>query len=376
MSRFLNEAYRDLAAYTPGEQPQDMKYVKLNTNESPYPPSPGVISALDGAAVEGLRLYPDPECVVLREKLAEVYGVEKENVFLSNGSDDILNFAFMALSGGTVRFPDITYGFYPVFANLHQVPYRQIPLMEDFRINPEDYCHPEVAEKPGMTEVGDALLRPYGYGQGDGMVVIANPNAPTGLTLPEADIRRIIETNPDKVVLIDEAYVDFGAASCVPLTKEYENLLVVQTFSKSRSMAGARLGFAIASEGIIGDLNRIKYSTNPYNINRLTQAVALAALGENDYYKENCGRIQKTREATAKALSELGFFVLPSKANFIFAKSGKVGGRELYLRLKERGVLVRHFDNPLIEDYNRITIGTDGEMRIFLEKTEEILRTV
>ncbi|MCD8301343.1 MAG: aminotransferase class I/II-fold pyridoxal phosphate-dependent enzyme [Clostridiales bacterium] len=375
MSRFLNEPYRRLAPYTPGEQPQDMKYVKLNTNESPYPPSPGVIKALDEAAVERLRLYPDPECTVLREKLAKMYGVKPENIYLSNGSDDILNFAFMALSGGVVRFPNITYGFYPVFADLHRVPYRTIPLRKDFTIDPEDYCHPLDGEclRGAQQDLGGSAVG--SDGMRDGMVVIANPNAPTGLTLSEADIRRITEANPDRVVLIDEAYVDFGAISCVPLTKEYENLLVVQTFSKSRSMAGARLGFAIADSELIADLNRIKYSTNPYNINRLTLAAAGAALDENDYYRENCELIQQTREKTAAELKNLGFEVLPSKANFLFAKSDRIGGGELYRQLKARGVLVRHFDNPLIEDYNRITIGSSHQMRIFLEKVGEILQT-
>ncbi len=380
MSKYLNEAYQDLEVYTPGEQPQDMKYVKLNTNESPYPPSPGVLEALDAAAVKRLRLYPDPECTALREKLAEIYGVKSENIYLSNGSDDILNFAFMALSGGVVRFPNITYGFYPVFADLHHVPYRQIPLRGDFTIDPNDYCHPEdsgsceICRKKSIGSGYDKSEDESAVRMRDGMVVIANPNAPTGLTLDESDILRIVEANSDRVVLIDEAYVDFGAVSCVPLTKEYENLLVVQTFSKSRSMAGARLGFAIADAGLIADLNRIKYSTNPYNINRLTLIAAEAALAENDYYRENCELIQRTREETAGSLRELGFTVLPSKANFLFAKSDRIGGGELYRQLKSRGVLVRHFDNPLIEDYNRITIGTGHEMQIFLEKIREILR--
>ncbi len=353
MSRFLNEKFHSLVAYTPGEQPQDMVYIKLNTNESPYPPSPKVMEAVSDEEVRKLRLYPDPDCTQLCEKLAALYDVKKENIFLSNGSDDILNFAFMAFTGQgaglAARFPEISYGFYSVFGDLHQVAYEKIPLQEDFSINVDDYCH------------------------GRGMIVIANPNAPTGLTLSISQIRQILEANQDNLVVIDEAYVDFGAESCVPLIHQYDNLLVVQTFSKSRSMAGARLGFAIADSAIIADLNKIKYSTNPYNINRLTMAAACAALEENDYYMKNCKAIEATRQTTATALRAMGFRVLPSAANFLFIESPAISGEELYQRLKSKGVLIRHFTTDKIKNFNRVTIGTPDEMKIFLARVEEIL---
>ena len=352
MSKFLNGKYNSLKVYTPGEQPRDKRYIKLNTNESPYPPSKGVIRAVSPSEIEKLRLYPDPECTELKEKIAALYGVKRENIYLSNGSDDILYFAFMAFGGesGPIRFPEISYGFYQVFADLLYIDCLRIPLREDFTIDCQDYCG------------------------GDGMVVIANPNAPTGLALTREEIRPILDSNRNRVVLIDEAYIDFGGQSCVPLTAEYDNLLVVQTFSKSRSMAGARLGFAIADQGLIEDLNRIKYSTNPYNINRLTMAAAQAAVEENEYYIEKCREIQKTRQYTQEQLESLDFEVIPSLANFVFAKSRRIGGESLYLQLKERGVLVRHFQTEKIKDYNRITIGTKEEMDILLDKIREILK--
>jgi len=350
MSRFLNSKYTELEVYTPGEQPRDMKYIKLNTNESPYPPSPAVLAAVNANQAELLRLYSDPECKNLKNSIAKLYGVNPENIYLSNGSDDILNFAFMAFTeGGKAAFPEISYGFYKVFAQLYGIECRKIPLREDFSIDPEDYC---------------------GLGS---FIVIANPNAPTGRTISLEDIEKILRTNPDNVVVIDEAYVDFGGQSCYPLIKKYKNLLVVQTFSKSRSMAGARLGFAFADEELIADLKRIKFSTNPYNVNRLTLAAGEAAINENDYYMENCRRIMATRDRTTAELEKLGFTVIPSKANFIFAKSDKIGGQELYEELKKRGILIRHFSDPKIADYNRITIGTDDEMTILVNTIKNIL---
>lgn len=354
MSRFLIDSYQGLAAYTPGEQPQDMEYIKLNTNESPYPPAPSVLEAVSREEVAKLRLYPDPEGAALKKKLADAYGVKKENVYLSNGSDDILNFAFLAFAGRSasdrkVYFPQISYGFYQVYADLYQLEGVQVPMQEDFSIDYRDYCSV------------------------DGMVVIANPNAPTGLTLSLDQIREILESNPERVVLIDEAYVDFGATSAVPLTATYENLLVVQTFSKSRSMAGGRLGFAIADAGLIKDLERIKYSTNPYNINRLSLVAADATLDAADYYEENCRRIMDTRSYTAEALQNLGFTVLPSLTNFLFAKSDRISGEQLYQGLKRRGVLIRHFSSEKIKDYNRITIGTREQMDVMLEAIRQLL---
>ena len=350
MSRYLIDQYQSLEAYVPGEQPQDMQYVKLNTNENPYPPSPAVIAAASREAGR-LQLYSDPVCAGVRDAIADLHGVKRENVYVSNGSDDILNFAFMAFAGqgGRAYFPDISYGFYKVFGDLYGVDYTRIPLEADFSIDPVKF---------------HSL---------DGLIVIANPNAPTGMALSVHEIEGIVRSNPGHVVLIDEAYVDFGAQSCVPLTAKYDNLLVCQTFSKSRSMAGARLGFAIADAGLIADLDRIKYSTNPYNVNLMTCAAGAAAIRDNDYYMKHCRLIEATRAETASRLQALGFTVLPSQANFVFAKSDRIGGGELYLELKKRGVLVRHFTAPRIRDFNRITIGTPGQMDVLIEKIKEIL---
>ncbi|MBQ1183016.1 MAG: histidinol-phosphate transaminase [Clostridia bacterium] len=349
MSRFLKSQYSSLEVYTPGEQPRDKQYIKLNTNESPFPPSDAVVKAVSADEVRDLRLYSDPECKALKTALAELYEVTPQNIYLSNGSDDILNFSFMAFSEKGVIFPEISYGFYKVFAELHNVQYTSIPLKEDFSIDIND------------------------YNANGKLIVIANPNAPTGLILSVTQIEAILKANPDSVVLIDEAYIDFGGESSYKLTKKYKNLLTVGTFSKSRSMAGARLGFAIADQELIADLERIKYSTNPYNINRLTLIAGTAAINDNGYYMDNCKKIIENREYTTTELKKLGFFVLPSKANFVFAKSDKIGGEELYLKLKANGILVRHFNNEKIKDFNRITIGSKSEMEKFIEVTAKIL---
>ena len=351
MSSFLNPQYKELEVYTPGEQPQDMKYIKLNTNESPYPPSKGVLEVINSNQAELLRLYSDPQCKDLRKAIAELYKVGEDNIYLSNGSDDILNFAFMAYTGKNrpAVFPEISYGFYKVFAELYGTPYEAIPLRQDFSVDYKDYMN----------------LNKF--------IVIANPNAPTGLCLSVKEVEEIVSSNPKSIVVIDEAYVDFGGESCYPLIKKYNNLLVVQTFSKSRSMAGARLGFAIASKEIIEDLNRIKFSTNPYNVNRLTLIAGEMAIKENDYYMENCHKIIEAREFTTKQLEELGFFVIPSKANFVFAKSDKISGEELYKQLKANGILVRHFNTEKIKDFNRITIGTMEDMKTFISAVKKIL---
>ena len=350
MSRFMSQRFAGLEAYTPGEQPQDMQYVKLNTNESPFPPSPEVIAAVSAEEVGKLNLYPDPECKVLRKKLADLYGVGEENVFLSNGSDDILNFAFMAFCDKSrpVAFPDISYGFYPVYADLYHLPYTPVPLREDFRLEPEDYL--EMRHN----------------------IVIANPNAPTGRAISVVDIERIVQSNPNHVVLIDEAYVDFGAESCYPLIRKYDNLLVCMTFSKSRSMAGGRLGFALGSAGLIQDLNKIKYSTNPYNINRLTMAAAIAAVDSDSYYKANCRRIAENREYTVAELAKRGFTTLPSLANFIFTSCPDMDGGTLYQALKQRGVLVRYWNKPALKNHVRVTIGSREQMDAFLAAVDAI----
>ena len=351
MSRYMSARFDRLEAYVPGEQPQDKRYVKLNTNESPFPPAPGVLAAVN-AEVSRLNLYPDPEGKALREKLAETYGVEPDNVFLANGSDELLSFAFMAFCDESrpVAFPDISYGFYPVYANLYQVPYTEIPLREGFTLEAADYC---------------------GLGRN---IVIANPNAPTGRAVPVSAIEEIVRTNPNHVVLIDEAYVDFGAESCLPLTARYDNLLVCQTFSKFRSLAGGRLGYALASRGLIADLEKIKYSINSYNVNRLTVAAALATLDSNDYYVANGKKIRENRTYVTAGLDKLGFETIPSLANFIFTRCRRMEGGALYRALKARGVLVRHWDREEISDWLRVTVGTREQMDIFLEKVREILK--
>ena len=350
MSRFLKPIYQAMDAYVPGEQPRDMQYIKLNTNESPFPPAPQVQKAIDEKEVANLRLYSDPTCKVLKEKLAGLYEVKPENIYLSNGSDDILNFAFMAFGHNGAVFPDISYGFYKVFGDLYGINYTQIPLQEDFTINYRDYC--------GVNR----------------LVVIANPNAPTGIQLPVEQIRQVLETNPDSVVLIDEAYVDFGGESCYPLIKEFSNLLVVRTFSKSRSMAGARLGYAIADEELIADLEKIKYSTNPYNVNRMTLRVGEATVDAENYYQDMCREIARIREYTKEKLEQMGFQVLPSKANFLFAMYPGKEGKRLYEQLKVNGILVRHFNKPRIYPYLRITIGTQSQMDAFLSVIEMLIQ--
>lgn len=351
MSKFKCSEFDNLKEYVPGEQPQDKRYIKLNTNESPYPPSPATVKAVSCEEVENLRLYSDPECKKLKQSIAEVYGVYPKNIFVSNGSDEILNFAFMLYGKATgAVFADITYGFYKVFAELYGIDYTIKPLNDDFTINTDDY------KSTGK------------------FTVIANPNAPTGIALPLSKIEEIVASNPDTVVLIDEAYVDFGAESARGLIEKYKNLIVCMTYSKSRSMAGARLGFCFADEELIKDLELIKYSTNPYNINRLTQVAGTAAMQDNDYYLDNCREIIETRNFTTKALIGLGFEVLDSKANFVFAKHPELDGKEFYLTLKEKGVLVRHFDMEKISQYNRITIGSFEEMTKFVEITRKILK--
>lgn len=349
MSRFLNTQFRKLEAYVPGEQPRDQQYIKLNTNESPYPPAPSVQEAMTQEQVALLRLYSDPTARGLKEKLAKLYGVQPENVFVSNGSDEVLNFAFMAFGGKGVIYPEISYGFYSVYGDLYGLKQEQVPLKADFSIDFTDYCCKHK------------------------MVVIANPNAPTGMSIGTDEIELILQTNPDSLVLIDEAYVDFGGESCLHLLGQYDNLLVVRTFSKSRCLAGGRLGYAFGSPEIIADLEKIKYSTNPYNINRLTLLLGEATLDADLYYQEKCAEIIHTRVWTADRLREMGFTVLPSKTNFLFAKTDRMDGEELYRRLKERGILVRHFSNRKICQFNRITIGTPQQMHAFIETLKDIL---
>lgn len=350
MSRYFSKKFKALVPYTPGEQPKEMKYIKLNTNESPFPPSERAMRKA-AEAVKNLQLYCDPECRELVKKASEVFSVDTDEILFTNGSDEILNFAFLAFCDEThpAVFPDITYGFYPVFAEINRVPYEEIPLKDNFTISVDDYI--------GINKT----------------IFIANPNAPTGIALSLNDIEKIVSSNPESVVVIDEAYIDFGTKSAVSLIHKYSNLLVTQTFSKSRSLAGGRLGFGIACKELIADLNTIKYSTNPYNINSLTQAVGAGVLEDEEYTKSNCKTIIENREYLTKKLEAMGFFVLPSKANFVFARHDKTDGRALYEALKGKGVLVRHFDSERLRDYNRITVGTKEQIDILTQKIAEEL---
>jgi histidinol-phosphate aminotransferase len=349
MSRFFNDGLKKLTAYTPGEQPdKNEAYIKLNTNESPFPPSPAVTREITESELKTHNLYPDPKCAALKAGLAKTYGVKPENIFISNGSDEALAFLFLGFFGGRgVAFPNISYGFYKVFGDLYGVNYTEIPLKDDYTVDADDFAFC------------------------DKNVVIANPNAPTGISLPVKDIEKILRNNKNLVV-IDEAYVDFGGESCLPLIGKYENLAVVQTYSKSRSFAGGRLGYVIGNADIISDLEKIKYSTNPYNINSYTQLAGLLALGDADYYRKNCETIIKTRNYTTKELVKLGFSVLPSKANFVFAEKNGLDGKTLYEKLKEKGILVRHFDKKEIKDFLRISIGTAAQMEYLISTLKQI----
>ena len=348
MSRFLANRFATLDAYVPGEQPSDMEYIKLNTNEMPFPPPKKVMEAVE-AELGKLHLYPNPDGQKLINKLAGHYKVNPENVIISNGSDELLAFAFLAFFESGVVFPDITYGFYPVYAKLYNVPYQEIPLLDDMSVNISDYIKIEKN------------------------IVLANPNAPTGIALGLDDIEKITQSNPNHVILIDEAYIDFGGTSAIQLTNKYDNILVIHTYSKSRSMAGARLGFAIGSAPLIEDLNKMKYSFNPYNVNRLTQALGEAAIDNEEYFTEKRLNIVEIREYTAKRLQELGFTMTDSKANFLFCKHPDISGSNLYLKLKEKGILVRQWEKPRISDYIRITIGTRDQMNSLLEAIKKIL---
>lgn len=347
MSRFLSARLQALAPYVPGEQPR-VKLIKLNTNESPFPPAPGVREAV--AEVAGsLQLYNDLSAAKLIKMLAETYGLQDNQITVSNGSDEILAFAFQAFGGSGLAFPDITYGFYPVWTELYGLDAKVFPLTEDFSIDISDY-------------------------QGnDRCVVIANPNAPTGKALPLSAIQEIAEKNPDQVVIVDEAYVDFGADSALTLLPEYENVLVIRTFSKSRQLAGARLGFAMGSAALIDDLNRVRFSFHPYNVNTLTQAAGAAALMQPDYFEACRNAIMETREWTAQQLLSLGFTVLDSKTNFLFASAPGISGAAYQKALREKNILVRYFNLPRTKAFTRITIGTKAQMEALIQATKEIL---
>ena len=351
MSRFLSPVLSAVTPYTPGEQPQDQQYIKLNTNESPYLPSPAVIAAVSEHEVEKLRLYSDPACADLLKAAAAHFGLKPEQIMPGNGSDENLFFALRAFCDADhpLAYADITYGCYGVWCGLMHIPSHIIPLKEDFTLDPKDY---------------------YGLNQ---TIVLANPNAPTGIALPRAEIEGILKANPNNVVIVDEAYVDFGGESCVPLIDRYENLLVVQTFSKSRQLAGARLGLAMGNAKLIADLNRVKFSLNPYNINRLTLKAGQAALEDTAYFEKTRAAIMDTRAWTMQQLTDRGFTVLDSRANFVFASTDRINGSVLYKELKKNGILVRHFDAPRIENWLRITIGTPEQMQALMDAVDKIL---
>ena len=349
--QYWSRRIADIEPYIPGEQPKDKKYVKLNTNENPYPPSPRVAEAVAKVAASDLRLYPDPDCAALKKTLAEFYGLRPEQVFVGNGSDEVLAFSFLAFTDEDTPavFPDITYSFYPVYGEFFGTNCRIVPVREDFTIPLEQLM------------------------KNDGTLVLTNPNAPTGIGLSLDEVEQILRANPDHAVIVDEAYIDFGGESAVKLIDRYENLLVIQTFSKSRSLAGMRAGFALGNESLIAALNAVKNSVNSYTLDRMAMAAAQAAVEDRAYFYDTCSRIAKTRETTTGKLRELGFFVLPSQANFVFASHERVPARILFRRLREEGVLVRYFDKPRIDDFLRITIGTDAEMEILTATLKRIL---
>lgn len=352
MSRYWSEKVRQLSPYVPGEQPKIPDLIKLNTNENPYPPSPRVRQVLTDEAVDQLRLYPDPNSTALRQTIADYYGLTPEQTFVGNGSDEVLAFAFMAFfqQEQPLLFPDITYSFYPVYCQLFGIRSERLPLDEQLRIDLDDYRRP------------------------NGGIIFPNPNAPTGRALPKASIEALLRDNPDSVVLVDEAYVDFGAESAAALVDRHPNLLVTQTLSKSRSLAGLRLGFALGAPELIDGLERVKNSFNSYPVDRLTQAAAVAALEDRDHFEQCLDRVIATREWTARALEQLGFEVMPSAANFLFARvpDGLEAAR-LAEELRQANIVVRYFDKPRIGNGLRISIGQDPEMKQLIDTLTSLI---
>ncbi len=343
---------RDIEPYVPGEQSKESDIVKINANENPYPPSPMAVKALREFGAESLRFYPSADATPLKEALAEHYGVGVENVFLGNGSDDVIALSFQAFfnSEKPIAYPDITYSFYPVWCRLLKIPYKTYPLTDSFRINVEDYK------------------------EENGGVIIPNPNAPTSICEGEEFVRRLMDYNTDSVVIIDEAYVDFGGYSSVKLTKEYENLLVTGTFSKSRSLAGMRIGFAIGSRTLISVLEAVKNSYNSYTVDSLSIAMGIASVKDDEYFRETINKVINTRERVTNEMRALGFTVLDSSANFIFATHESVSAKEIFEYLKTKKVFIRYFNLPRIDNYLRISIGTDGEMDRFLTELKNYLK--
>lgn len=351
MKEFWSGRIRDAVPYVPGEQPREGKFIKLNTNECPYPPSPRVVEAIRQAAGDELRLYPDPECLALRRAIAKREGLKPEQVFCSNGSDEVLAFAFQAFFDPEreIVFPRITYSFYPVYTDYFGLRCRRVPMNPDFSDPVDELCG------------------------SNGGVVLCNPNAPTGIAVGLDVVEKLLRANPDVVVIVDEAYVDFGARSAVPLIDTYPNLLVVQTASKSRALAGLRVGWAMGQENLISGLRCVRDSINSYTVDRVAQAGARAAIEDEDYFQSIRRRVMDTRERTAKVLKQMGFIVLPSQANFLFLSHPNHGGKELLDALRERGILVRWWSDPPIENWLRVTIGTDEEMEEFARGLREIV---
>lgn len=349
--RNWEENVRKVVPYVPGEQPKEKNLIKLNTNENPYSPSPKVEQALREMNIDCMRLYPDPTAHLLVKAIADFYHLEEEQVFVGVGSDDVLAMVFMTFfnSPKPILFPDITYSFYDVWADMLRIPYERISLKEDFTIDPEDYFRE------------------------NGGIIFPNPNAPTGVELPLAQIEKIIQANPDVIVVVDEAYVDFGAESALSLIDKYDNLLVVQTFSKSRGMAGMRIGYAMGDPVLIKYLNDVKYSFNSYTMDQTTIALGKAAVEDKEYFEDTVNKVVKTREWTKKELSRLGFTFGDSKANFIFASHKECSARELFTALRKANIIVRYFDKPRIDNYLRITIGTQEEMETLVEFLETYL---
>jgi len=347
----LMDNIRKVTPYTPGEQPQ-RKVIKLNTNESPYPPSPQVVEAIRGIKASKLRLYPDPDCRELREALAEEYGVEPEQVFVGVGSDDVLSMCFLTYFAGKkpILFNDITYSFYEVWADVYRIPFETVPLREDFSFDPA------------------------GFMKENGGIVLCNPNAPTSLEADMADIEKVVAENQDSVVIIDEAYVDFGGRTALPLLKKYPNVVIVRTMSKSRALAGLRVGYAFGSKELIKALHDVKFSVNSYTLNMPALAAGVAAANDREYFEETVDRVLVTREKTKEALRGFGFTVLESRTNFLFAKPPEgTSAESLFEKLKEKDIYVRFFNKPRLSDYLRITIGTDAEMEQFIKVLQDIL---
>lgn len=354
MSKYWSRLASTLEPYIPGEQPKDKTYIKLNTNENPYPPSPQAIAAMQQAADADLRLYPTPTCDELRASIAETHALTADEVFVGNGSDEVLAFSFLAFfnPGAPILFPDITYSFYPVYASLFQIDYQQLPLQDDFSLTPEDYFVP------------------------NGGVIFPNPNAPTGRYLPLAAVEAIIRHNENQVVIVDEAYIDFGGESAAKLVRQYPNLLVIQTYSKSRSLAGLRVGFALGQPHLIEGLDRVKNSINSYTLDRIALAGALASWQDTAYFQDTCQRVMATRDKTVQAVQAMGFTVVPSLANFIFIKHAALPAAQLFSQLKERGILVRYFKKPRIDNYLRVSIGSEAEMETFVKVVRELVDQV